>query len=139
MFLQDWNPHETGAALQKWKKKLCKAFSAIGINEGKQPVSRMATLEEDPPKVPFPPTPKRLKRTPPTNHGANRDAFGTADASPYLQDSHMVTPRSTSPTRRIPLRLSKSTERLCSECSRAVREGWTRREGTRAAVPGDVL
>ncbi|KAF1785544.1 hypothetical protein GQ600_15078 [Phytophthora cactorum] len=37
-----------------------------------------------------------------------------------------------------PLRLPKSTERLCSECSPAVRERWTRREGARAAVPGDV-
>ncbi|KAG2978961.1 hypothetical protein PC119_g21611 [Phytophthora cactorum] len=96
MSLQDWSPHEAGAALQKWKKKLRKAFGAIGINEGKQPVCRMATLEEDPSKVPLLPTPKRLDRTPPTKRGADRDAFGTADASPYLQDSHMVTPRSTS-------------------------------------------
>ncbi|KAF1774181.1 Retrotransposon gag domain [Phytophthora cactorum] len=50
MSLQDWSPHEAGAALQKWKKKLRKAFGAIGINEGKQPVSRLATLEEDPSK-----------------------------------------------------------------------------------------
>ncbi|KAF1789341.1 hypothetical protein GQ600_12588 [Phytophthora cactorum] len=49
-------PHEAGAALQKWKKKLRKAFGAIGINEGKQPVSRLATLEEDPSKVPLPDT-----------------------------------------------------------------------------------
>ncbi|KAG3118217.1 hypothetical protein PI124_g24513 [Phytophthora idaei] len=101
MSLQDWSPHEAGAALQKWKKKLRKAFGAIGINEGKQPVSRLATLEEDPSKVPLPATPKRLERTPPTKRGAGRDAFGTADASPYLQDSHMVTPRSTSRTRRM--------------------------------------
>ncbi|KAG3127334.1 hypothetical protein PI126_g21899 [Phytophthora idaei] len=101
MSLQDWNPHEAGAALQKWKKKLRKAFGAIGINEGKQPVSRMAALEEGPSKVPLPPTPKRLERTPPTKRGADRDAFGTADASPYLQDSHMVTPRSTSRMRRM--------------------------------------
>ncbi|KAG3195739.1 hypothetical protein PC128_g8266 [Phytophthora cactorum] len=93
MSLQDWNPHEAGAALHKSEKKLRKAFGAIGINEGKQPVSRMATLEEDPSKVPLPPTPKS---TPPTKRGADRDAFGTADASPYFQDSHMVTPRSTS-------------------------------------------
>ncbi|KAG2960130.1 hypothetical protein PC119_g26488 [Phytophthora cactorum] len=89
MSLQDWNPYEAGAALQKWKKKLHKAFGAIGINEGKQPVSRMATLEEDPSKMSVPPTPKMLERTPPTKRGADRDAFSTADASPYLQDSHM--------------------------------------------------
>ncbi|KAG4039530.1 hypothetical protein PC123_g24925 [Phytophthora cactorum] len=48
----------------------------------------MATLEEDPSKMSLPPTPKMLERTPPTKRGADRDAFGTADASPYLQDSH---------------------------------------------------
>ncbi|KAG3075494.1 hypothetical protein PI125_g21729 [Phytophthora idaei] len=101
MSLQDWSPHEAGAALQKWKKKLRKAFGAIGINKGKQPVSRLATLKEDPSKVPLPATPKRLERTSPTKRGADRDAFGTADASPYLQDSHMVTPRSTSRMRRM--------------------------------------
>ncbi|KAG2948354.1 hypothetical protein PC117_g6088 [Phytophthora cactorum] len=101
MSLQDWNPNEAGAALQKWTKKLRKAFGAIGINDGKQPVSRLPTLEEDPSKVPLPPTPKRPERTPPTKRGADRDVFGTADASPYLQDSHMVMPRSTSRTRRI--------------------------------------
>ncbi|KAG3090643.1 hypothetical protein PI125_g17625 [Phytophthora idaei] len=101
MSLQDWSPHEAGAALQKWKKKLRKGFGAIGINEGKHPVSRLATLEEDPSKVPLPATHKRLERTPPTKRGADRDAFGTADASPYLQDSHMVTPRSTSRMRRM--------------------------------------
>ncbi|KAG3137848.1 hypothetical protein PI124_g17965 [Phytophthora idaei] len=61
MSLQDRNPNETEAALQKWTKNLCKAFSAIGINGGKQPVSRMATLEENPSKVPLLPTPKRLE------------------------------------------------------------------------------
>ncbi|KAG2811772.1 hypothetical protein PC129_g22081 [Phytophthora cactorum] len=101
MSLQDWNPHEARAALQKWKKKLRKTFGAIGINEGKQPVSRMVTLEEDPSKVPLPATPKRLERTSSTKRGADRDAFGTADASPYLQDSHMVTSRSTSRMRRM--------------------------------------
>ncbi|KAG3143144.1 hypothetical protein PC128_g24650 [Phytophthora cactorum] len=33
--------------------------------------------------------------------GADRDATGFADALPYSQDSHMVTPRSTSRTRRM--------------------------------------
>ncbi|KAG4037247.1 hypothetical protein PC123_g27188 [Phytophthora cactorum] len=59
----------------------------------------MATLEEDPSKVPLSQTPKRLERTRPAKRGADRDAFGTA--SPYLQDSHMVTPRSTSRMRRM--------------------------------------
>ncbi|RAW19844.1 hypothetical protein PC110_g23714, partial [Phytophthora cactorum] len=58
MSLRDRSPHEAGAALQKWKKELRKAFGAIIINEWKQPVSRLTTLEEDPSKVPLPPTPK---------------------------------------------------------------------------------
>ncbi|KAF1785594.1 hypothetical protein GQ600_13167 [Phytophthora cactorum] len=36
-------PDEAGAALQKWKKKLRKAFGAIGINEGKQPAVARGT------------------------------------------------------------------------------------------------
>ncbi|KAF1787746.1 hypothetical protein GQ600_24485 [Phytophthora cactorum] len=74
-------PHEAGAALQKWKKKLRKAFGAIGITKRKQPVSRWRP-EEDPSKVPLPRHPRgssvllRLSVEP-------TDAFGTADASPY--------------------------------------------------------
>ncbi|KAG3117724.1 hypothetical protein PI125_g3498 [Phytophthora idaei] len=101
MSLQDWSPHEAGAALQKWKKKLCQAFGAIGINEGKQPVSRMTTLEEDPSKIPLPQTPKRLERTSPTKHGADRGTFGAAEASTYFQDLHRMTPRSASRPRRM--------------------------------------
>ncbi|KAG3128065.1 hypothetical protein PI126_g21562 [Phytophthora idaei] len=126
MSLQDWNPYEAGAALQKWKKKLHKAFGAIGINEGKQPVSRMATLEEDPSKVPLPATHKRLERTLPTERGADRDAFSTADASPYLQDSHMVTPRSTSRMRRMDTEDEGSRGRRSG--ARASRNGLGRRQ-----------
>ncbi|KAG2792762.1 hypothetical protein PC118_g23346 [Phytophthora cactorum] len=135
MSLQDWNPHEAGAALQKWKKKLRKAFGLIVINEGKQPVSRMATLEKDPSKVPLPPTPKRLECTPPTKRGADRDAFGTADASPYLQDSHMVTPRSTSRMRRMDAEDEGS--RGCRGGARASRNGLGRRQTNTDASSSD--
>ncbi|KAG2774719.1 hypothetical protein PC129_g23853 [Phytophthora cactorum] len=86
---------------RKWKKKFRKAFVAIGINEGKQPVSCMTTLEEDPSKISLPQTPKRLERTSPTKHGADRGTFGAAEASTYFQDLHRVTPRSASRTRRM--------------------------------------
>ncbi|KAG3049162.1 hypothetical protein PC121_g19047 [Phytophthora cactorum] len=135
MSLQDWNTHEAGAALQKWKKKLRKAFGAIGINEGKQPVSRLATLEEDPSKVPLPATPKRLERTPPTKRGADHDAFGTADASPYLQDSHMVTPRSTSRMRRMDAEDEGSRGRR--DRVRASRNGLGRRQADTGASSSD--
>ncbi|KAG3129904.1 hypothetical protein PI126_g20732 [Phytophthora idaei] len=135
MSLQDWSPHEAGAALQKWKKKLRKAFGAIGINEGKQPVSRLATLEEDLSKVPLPATPKRLERTPPTKRGADRDAFGTADASPYLQDSHMVTPRSTNRMRRMDAEDEGSRGRRGG--ARASRNGLGRRQTNTGASSSD--
>ncbi|KAF1787159.1 hypothetical protein GQ600_15438 [Phytophthora cactorum] len=44
-----WSPHEAGAALQKWKKKLRKAFATS---------KSLATLEEDPSKVPLPRHPR---------------------------------------------------------------------------------
>ncbi|KAG3172104.1 hypothetical protein PI126_g1579 [Phytophthora idaei] len=135
MSLQDWSPHETGAAPQKWKKNLRKSFGAIGINEGKQPVSRLGTLEEDPSKVLLPPTPKRIERTPPTNRGADRDAFGTADASPYLQDSHMVTPRSTSRMRRMDAEDEGSRGRRGG--ARASRNGLGRRQTNTGASSSD--
>ncbi|KAG2785437.1 hypothetical protein PC129_g23456 [Phytophthora cactorum] len=135
MSLQDWNPHEAGAALQKWKKKLCKAFGAIGIDEGKQPVSRLATLEEDPSKVPLPPTSKRLERTPPTKRGADRDAFGTVDASPYLQDSNIVTPRSTSRMRRMDAEDEGSRSRRGG--ARASKKGSGRRQTNTDASSSD--
>ncbi|KAG3104909.1 hypothetical protein PI125_g13548 [Phytophthora idaei] len=135
MSLQDWGPYEAGPALQKWKQKLRKAFGAIGINEGKQPVSRLATLEEDPSKVPLPATPKRLERTPPTKRGADCDAFGTADASPYLQGSHMVMPRSTSRMRCMDAEDEGSRGRRGG--ARASRNGLGRRQTNTGASSSD--
>ncbi|KAG3014345.1 hypothetical protein PC128_g16032 [Phytophthora cactorum] len=135
MSLLGWSLNEAGAALQKWKKKLRKAFGAICINEGKQPVSHMATLEEDPSKVRLPATPKRLERTPPTKRGADRDGFGTADGSPYLQDSHMVTPRLASRTRR----MSTADEGSQGRCggARASRSGLGPRRAPTSASSSD--
>ncbi|KAF1781426.1 Retrotransposon gag domain [Phytophthora cactorum] len=127
-------PHEAGAALQKWKKKLRKAFGAIGINEGKQPVSRLATLEEDPPRFRFQRHP-RGSSVLSTKRGADRDAFGTADASPYLQDSHMVTPRSTSRMRRMDAEDEGSRGRRGG--ARASRNGLGRRQTNTGASSSD--
>ncbi|KAF1779683.1 hypothetical protein GQ600_13196 [Phytophthora cactorum] len=120
-------PDEAGAALQKWKKKLRKAF-------GKQPVSRLATLEEDPSKVPLPRHPRgssvllRLSVEP-------SRCFGTADASPYLQDSHMVTPRSTSRMRRMDAEDEGSRGRRGG--ARASRNGLGRRQTNTGASSSD--
>ncbi|KAI9996293.1 hypothetical protein PInf_013676 [Phytophthora infestans] len=101
MSLQDWGPHEAGAALQIWKKKLRKSFGAVGINAGKQPVSRPIVQDEDPSTISLPQIPQRHDRTPPIKRGAERSVFGTTEASPYFQDSHMVTPRSVSRVQRV--------------------------------------
>ncbi|KAI9981798.1 hypothetical protein PInf_009568 [Phytophthora infestans] len=66
-----------------------------------QPVSRPTIHDEDPSTIPLPQTPQRLDHTPPSTRGADRGAFGTTEASPYFQDSHMVTPRLKNRTRRM--------------------------------------
>ncbi|KAI9985301.1 hypothetical protein PInf_004627 [Phytophthora infestans] len=101
MSLQHWRRHEAGAALPKWKNKLRKTFGAVGINAGKQPVSRPTVHDEDPSTIPLPQTPQRLDHTPPVKRGADRGAVGSTEASPQFQDSHMVTPRSESRMRRM--------------------------------------
>ncbi|KAG3165814.1 hypothetical protein PI126_g4475 [Phytophthora idaei] len=101
MLLQDWGPLEAGAALQKWKKKLPKAFGATSINAGKQPVSLQGQVEEDPSKIPLPPTLRSGDRTRRGKTGADRGAFGTTEASTYFQDSHIVMPSSASRTPRM--------------------------------------
>ncbi|KAE8970290.1 hypothetical protein PR002_g27164 [Phytophthora rubi] len=92
MALADWSPTEAATALSNWKKKLRAAFGATN--------ARVATLvfgsttylvqtEADPSRVPLPPTPQK---------GTTEVKGGTfaakGPASPYMQDSHMVIPRS---------------------------------------------
>ncbi|KAF1788534.1 hypothetical protein GQ600_5418 [Phytophthora cactorum] len=113
MSLQDWSPHEAGAALQQWKKKLRKAFVRSALTKGSN----------------------QLERTPPTKRGADHDAFGTADASPYLQDSHMVTPCSTSRMRRMDTEDEGSRGRRGG--ARASRKGSGRRQANTDASSSD--
>ncbi|KAE9332294.1 hypothetical protein PR003_g14583 [Phytophthora rubi] len=86
------SPTEAAAALTKWKKKLRTAFSAT--NEGVATLvfgstTYLVPAEVDPSRVPLPPTPQK---------GASEVKGGVFTArgssSPYMQDSHMVTPRS---------------------------------------------
>ncbi|KAF1782447.1 hypothetical protein GQ600_90 [Phytophthora cactorum] len=46
MSRQDWNPHEAGAALQKWKK----AFGAIGLTKGSNQKVRQGSASADHPR-----------------------------------------------------------------------------------------
>ncbi|POM62869.1 hypothetical protein PHPALM_27917 [Phytophthora palmivora] len=89
---------------EKWKKKLGTSFGVSEIGAGRQPIARHAPEATDPSKVPLPQTPKKR-----VNEGS--DAGGstaTAEASPYMQGSHMVTPRSPSRSER----LAEETESL---------------------------
>ncbi|POM72904.1 LOW QUALITY PROTEIN: Hypothetical protein PHPALM_10310 [Phytophthora palmivora] len=84
--LKDWTPTDAGTASRKWKKKLRTSF--LGVQDW----------------VPLPQTPKKR-----VNEGSDAGVFtATAEASPYMQDSHMVTPRSASRSER----LAEDTESL---------------------------
>ncbi|OWY91784.1 hypothetical protein PHMEG_00039494, partial [Phytophthora megakarya] len=86
--LDDWAPADTGTALRKWKKKLRAAFGVEEIAPGRQVMARRAFIPADPSQVPLPQTPVK-QNDPPTG------VFGS-EGSPYMHDSHMVTPRSAS-------------------------------------------
>ncbi|POM67562.1 Hypothetical protein PHPALM_16415 [Phytophthora palmivora] len=102
--LKDWTPTDAGTALRKWKKKLRTSFGVSEIGAGRQPIARRAPEAADPSKVPLLQTPKKR-----VSEGSDSGIFtATAEASPYMQDSHMVTPRSASRSER----LAEETESL---------------------------
>ncbi|OWY96532.1 LOW QUALITY PROTEIN: hypothetical protein PHMEG_00033175 [Phytophthora megakarya] len=71
-----------------WKKKFRAAFSIEEIAPGRQVTARQAAGPADPSQVPLPMTP--IKQS---NGGAEDEVFGSK-GTPYMHDSHMVTPRS---------------------------------------------
>ncbi|OWZ16139.1 LOW QUALITY PROTEIN: hypothetical protein PHMEG_00010107, partial [Phytophthora megakarya] len=79
--LDNWAPADAGTGLRKWKKKLRAAFGVEEIARGRQPVKL-------PSQVPLPPTPVKQNES-------STGLFGSK-GSPYMHDSHMVTPRSAS-------------------------------------------
>ncbi|KAE9188235.1 hypothetical protein PF005_g20137 [Phytophthora fragariae] len=92
MGLADWSPTEAATALSKWKKKLRTAFGTTGAAVATLvfgSTTYLVQTEADPSRVPLPPTPQK---------GTTDVKGGTfaakGPASPYMQDSHMVTPRS---------------------------------------------
>ncbi|KAE9012333.1 hypothetical protein PR002_g14831 [Phytophthora rubi] len=88
MALADWSPTEAATALTKWKRKLRASFGATTAG-GAPLVKFPAPTEADPSRVPLPPTPQK-------GTGDSKVGVFAAKglASPYMQDSHMVTPRS---------------------------------------------
>ncbi|KAE9276610.1 hypothetical protein PR003_g29015 [Phytophthora rubi] len=92
MGLADWSPTEAATALSKWKKKLRTAFGTTGAGVATLvfgSTTYLVQTEADPSRVPLPPTPQK---------GTTDVKGGTfaakGPASPYMPDSHMVTPRS---------------------------------------------
>ncbi|KAE8877773.1 hypothetical protein PF003_g38064 [Phytophthora fragariae] len=92
MALADWSPTEAATALSKWKKKLRTVFGATNASVATLvfgSTTYLVQTEADPSRVPLPPTPQK---------GTTDVKGGTfaakGPASPYMQDSHMVTPRS---------------------------------------------
>ncbi|OWY91965.1 LOW QUALITY PROTEIN: hypothetical protein PHMEG_00039217, partial [Phytophthora megakarya] len=86
--LDDWASADAGTTLRKWKKKLRATFGVEEIAPGRQVVARQAFMPADPSQVPLPQTPVK-------QNGPSTGVFGPK-GSPYMHDSHMVTPRSAS-------------------------------------------
>ncbi|EGZ27390.1 hypothetical protein PHYSODRAFT_257508 [Phytophthora sojae] len=92
--LASWTPTAAATALTKWRKKLRNAFEVADVSSRGPTMLRSTSEAVDPSKVPLPATPRK---------GATDDGvFATkGEASPYMQDSHMVTPRSTDRSERL--------------------------------------
>ncbi|OWY94916.1 LOW QUALITY PROTEIN: hypothetical protein PHMEG_00035221 [Phytophthora megakarya] len=86
--LNEWTEADVGTALLKWKKKVRAAFDIEEIAPGRQVIARQATGPVDPSQAPLPMTPmKQLS-------GNTEDGVFGSKGTPYMHDSHMVTPRS---------------------------------------------
>ncbi|GMF39322.1 unnamed protein product [Phytophthora fragariaefolia] len=89
--LRDRPPAIAGKELKRWKRKLRLSFgtSDIGL---KTPPTVRPKGDADPSQIPLPQTPKK------NEHGKENDddgVFGVkTEGTPYFQDSHMVSPRS---------------------------------------------
>ncbi|EGZ20229.1 hypothetical protein PHYSODRAFT_328365 [Phytophthora sojae] len=96
--LASWTPTSAATALTKWRKKLRDAF---GVTDRGSTRLRSASEVVDRSKAPLP----AYSRKAATYDGVFA-AMG--EASPYMQDSHMVTPRSTDRSER-PARETESS------------------------------
>ncbi|OWY91307.1 LOW QUALITY PROTEIN: hypothetical protein PHMEG_00040168, partial [Phytophthora megakarya] len=82
--LDDWALVDAGTALRKWKKKLRAAFGVVEIAPGCQPDKHSCL-----------PTLRKSHYLKPQSSKTSLRVFGSK-GSPYMHDSHMVTPRSAS-------------------------------------------
>ncbi|OWZ06801.1 hypothetical protein PHMEG_00020895 [Phytophthora megakarya] len=85
--LESWVPAEAGADLWKWKL----GFGVTDIHYPQPPIGKTAGGGVDPSKIPLPKTPSKGYNTVPKSHGVFSKS---GDETPYFQDSHMITPKS---------------------------------------------
>ncbi|GMF45070.1 unnamed protein product [Phytophthora fragariaefolia] len=89
--LRDWPPAIAGKELKRWKRKPRLSFGTPDIGLKTPPTVRPKG-DTDPSQIPLPQTPKK------NEHGKESDDDGVlgvkTEGTPYFQDSHMVTPRS---------------------------------------------
>ncbi|GMF34049.1 unnamed protein product [Phytophthora fragariaefolia] len=91
-------PAIVGKELKRWKRKLRLSFgtSDIGL---KTPPTVRPKGDADPSAIPLPQTPKKSEQGKESDHDG---VFGVkTEGTPYFQDSHMVTPRSSNKTDRL--------------------------------------
>ncbi|ETI30050.1 hypothetical protein F443_22828 [Phytophthora nicotianae P1569] len=126
--LRDWSPPEAGTDLQKWKKKLRMASVATNSGAGRsqrlvKPVKLLTRRRSHSHRLPRKVQGEVLAR--------NRQIFASTERSPYFQDSHMVTPRSS----RRAARRSRENDR--SRPTRSTQHGSSRRPGWRLSGRDD--
>ncbi|GMF24388.1 unnamed protein product [Phytophthora fragariaefolia] len=89
--LRDCPPTIAGKELKRWKRKLRLSFGTSGIGLKTPPTVRPKG-DADPSQIPLPQTPKKNEQG---KESDNDGVFGVrTEGTPYFQDSHMVTPRS---------------------------------------------
>ncbi|OWY99746.1 Eukaryotic/viral aspartic protease, partial [Phytophthora megakarya] len=89
--LESWIPAEAGADLWKWKRKLRVGFGVTDIHYPQPPVGNTPGGGVDPSKIPLPKTPPKGYNIVPKSHGVFSKS---GDKTPYFQDSHIITPKS---------------------------------------------
>ncbi|GMG16549.1 unnamed protein product [Phytophthora fragariaefolia] len=89
--LRDWPPAIAGKELTRWKRKLRLSFGTPDIGL-KMPPTVRPKGDTDPSQIPLPQTPKMNEQG---KENDDNGVFGVkTEGTPYFQDSHMVTPRS---------------------------------------------
>ncbi|GMG17903.1 unnamed protein product [Phytophthora fragariaefolia] len=89
--LRDLPPAIAGKELKRWKRKLRLSFGTSDIGLKTPPTVRLKG-DADPSQIPLPQTPKKNEQG---KESGDDGVFGVkTERTPYFQDSHMVTPRS---------------------------------------------